>query len=119
MRRGKSPLRFVYMFVFLGMLWTSSGAIHAAEYEIPGDRKASEILPAEILKGPHYRIREVVIADFDLPFGTAGLDFNQDPLQGIADALAAEGRELGEATLAEMDAAWEAAKAGERESVFG
>jgi pilus assembly protein CpaE len=30
---------------------------------------------------------DVVIADFDLPFGTAGLDFNQDPLQGIADAL--------------------------------
>ena len=31
---------------------------------------------------------DVVIADFDLPFGTASLDFNKDPLQGIADALA-------------------------------
>jgi pilus assembly protein CpaE len=29
----------------------------------------------------------VVIADLDLPFGTAGLDFNQDPVQGIADAI--------------------------------
>ena len=28
-----------------------------------------------------------VLVDFDLPFGTAGLDFNQDPIQGIADAL--------------------------------
>ena len=28
-----------------------------------------------------------VIVDYDLPFGTAGLDFNQDPLQGMADAL--------------------------------
>ena len=28
-----------------------------------------------------------VIVDFDLPFGTAGLDFNQDPVQGVADAL--------------------------------
>ena len=27
-----------------------------------------------------------VIADFDLPFGTAGLDFNLDPLQGLAEA---------------------------------
>ncbi|ODR99927.1 CtpF protein [Methyloceanibacter methanicus] len=35
---------------------------------------------------------DVVIADMDLPFGTAGLDFNQDPLQGIADALAAPDR---------------------------
>ena len=35
---------------------------------------------------------DVVIADFDLPFGTAGLNFNQDPLQGIADALASPDR---------------------------
>jgi pilus assembly protein CpaE len=35
---------------------------------------------------------DVVIADMDLPFGTAGLDFNQDPLQGIADALASPDR---------------------------
>jgi pilus assembly protein CpaE len=35
---------------------------------------------------------EVVIADFDLPFGTAGLDFNRDPLNGIVDALAAPER---------------------------
>lgn len=27
------------------------------------------------------------IVDLDLPFGTAGLDFNQDPTQGVADAL--------------------------------
>jgi len=30
---------------------------------------------------------QAVIVDFDLPFGTAGLDFNQDPLQGVVDAL--------------------------------
>ena len=28
-----------------------------------------------------------VIVDYDLPFGTSGLDFNQDPLGGVADAL--------------------------------
>ena len=28
-----------------------------------------------------------VLVDLDLPFGTAGLDFDQDPVQGIADAL--------------------------------
>ena len=31
---------------------------------------------------------EVVLADLDLAWGTAGLDFNQDPAQGIAEALA-------------------------------
>lgn len=29
-----------------------------------------------------------LIVDFDLPFGTAGLDFNQDPLSGIFEAIA-------------------------------
>ena len=36
---------------------------------------------SEVLKS------NVVIADLDLAFGTTGLDFNQDPVQGIADAL--------------------------------
>ncbi len=35
---------------------------------------------------------DAVIADMDLPFGTAGLDFNQDPVQGVFDALSAPER---------------------------
>lgn len=35
---------------------------------------------------------DVVIADLDLPFGTASLDFNQDPPQGIAEAVTAPDR---------------------------
>jgi pilus assembly protein CpaE len=35
---------------------------------------------------------DTAILDLDLPFGTAGLDFNQDPGQGIADALSAPER---------------------------
>jgi pilus assembly protein CpaE len=30
---------------------------------------------------------DAVLADLDLPFGTAGLDYNQDPTQGIAEAV--------------------------------
>lgn len=33
-----------------------------------------------------------VIVDLDIPFGTAGLDFNQDPPQGIAEAVFAPER---------------------------
>lgn len=32
-------------------------------------------------------LQDVLIADLDLPFGTSGLNFNQDPVQGIADAI--------------------------------
>jgi pilus assembly protein CpaE len=35
---------------------------------------------------------DVVVADLDLAFGTAGLDFNQDPTQGIVDAVNAPDR---------------------------
>ena len=35
---------------------------------------------------------DVVIGDFDLAFGTAGLDFNQDPIQGVFDALSSPER---------------------------
>jgi len=35
---------------------------------------------------------DAVIADLDLAFGTTGLDFNQDPVQGIADALSSPDR---------------------------
>ena len=37
-------------------------------------------------------VTDVVIADLDLAFGTTGLDFNQDPVQGIADALSSPER---------------------------
>jgi pilus assembly protein CpaE len=33
-----------------------------------------------------------ILIDMDLPFGAAGLNFNQDPLQGVANALAAPER---------------------------
>ncbi len=35
---------------------------------------------------------DVIIADLDLAFGTTGLDFNQDPVQGIAEALSSPER---------------------------
>jgi pilus assembly protein CpaE len=36
--------------------------------------------------------KATIVADFDLGFGTAGLDFNQDPAQGVADAVFAPER---------------------------
>ncbi|MDB5640916.1 MAG: CtpF protein [Hyphomicrobiales bacterium] len=33
-----------------------------------------------------------ILVDMDMPFGTAGLDFNQDPAQGVADAVFASDR---------------------------
>ena len=35
---------------------------------------------------------EVIVADLDLPFGTANINFDQDPAQGIAEAVFAPER---------------------------
>ncbi|MEM9633514.1 MAG: CpaE family protein [Pseudomonadota bacterium] len=35
---------------------------------------------------------EVAVTDLDLPFGTAGLDYNQDPLQGVYEAVSSPER---------------------------
>jgi pilus assembly protein CpaE len=40
----------------------------------------------------HQLASATVIVDLDLPFGTAGLDFNQDPPQGILEALSSPDR---------------------------
>ncbi|WP_374575450.1 CpaE family protein [Phenylobacterium sp.] len=53
-----------------------------------------------------------ILVDLDLPFGTAGLDFNQDPLQGIADALSQPDR-LDSVLMERM-----MARCGERLSLF-
>ena len=81
---------------------------HLGDLHRPGDRarwarssplSAPKAAPARALSAttpplpsPRRVKSDVVIADLDLPFGTAGLDFNQDPLQGIADALASPER---------------------------
>lgn len=64
------PVGHVYAFVGAKGGVGSSTVCHNAAWTL------SEILKAD-----------VVIADLDLAFGTTGLDFNQDPVQGIADAL--------------------------------
>ncbi len=69
------PVGHVYAFIGAKGGVGSSTVCHNAAWAL------SEVLKAN-----------VVIADLDLAFGTTGLDFNQDPVQGIADALSSPER---------------------------
>jgi pilus assembly protein CpaE len=69
------PVGHVYAFIGAKGGVGSSTVCHNAAWAL------SEIIKAD-----------VVIADLDLAFGTTGLDFNQDPMQGIADALSSPDR---------------------------
>ncbi len=64
------PVGHVYAFVGAKGGVGSSTVCHNASWML------SEVLASD-----------VIVTDFDLAFGTTGLDFNQDPVQGIADAL--------------------------------
>ena len=46
----------------LAMLLLLGGRAGAGEFESPSNRSASEILPVETIKGPHYRIRDKVVS---------------------------------------------------------
>ena len=43
-------------------------------------------------RSPRVADKATIVADFDLAFGTAGLDYNQDPPQSVADAVFAPER---------------------------
>jgi len=51
----------VLCLVVLSVMAATAGVAYAAEYEYPSNRSASAILPAEILAGPHHRVRERVV----------------------------------------------------------
>ncbi len=52
----------VVCLVALAILPATAGVVYAADYEFPSNRSASAILPAEILAGPHHRVRERVVS---------------------------------------------------------
>ncbi len=52
-------------------------------------RRSRTISPG---RSPRSTDMATIIADFDLAFGTAGLDYNQDPPQGVAEAVFAPER---------------------------
>ena len=59
-----------------------AGATSAANYEIPQDRSARDILPQNMLKGPQYRVRDLVVSDGYMHRWTVESDFGPFEVQG-------------------------------------
>ncbi len=59
----------------LPLLCTIASATSAAQFEAPANRKAAEILPAELLKGPNYQVRETVVSYGYMHHWTVDSDF--------------------------------------------
>jgi hypothetical protein len=59
-----------------GIAWGSSS------YEVPTDRRASEILPPNLVSGPHFRVRDRVAPDGYLYRFTVDSDYGSFPVAG-------------------------------------
>jgi hypothetical protein len=64
------------------LLWTVAFAANAAQFEMPSSRKASEILPPELLVGPRYRIQEKVVSYGYMHHWAVGSDFGTFEVTG-------------------------------------
>ncbi len=61
-RQGRWPV--VPAMVSMLLICATATATGAAQLETPANRKAAEILPAELLKGPNHQVRETVAGDY-------------------------------------------------------
>ncbi len=65
----------VPVIVSMLLLGATVSAPSAAQFEAPANRKAAEILPAELLKGPNYQVRETVVSYGYMHHWTVDSDF--------------------------------------------
>ncbi len=84
------------------LLGAAVTATSAAQFEAPTNRKAAEILPAELLKGPNYQVRETVVSYGYMHHWTVDSDFGTFEATGDGAlrslireiyAIAAQGRQ--------------------------
>ncbi len=68
--------------VSMVLLCASVSATSAAQFEVPANRKAAEILPAELLKGPNYQVRETVVSYGYMHHWTVDSDFGTFEVTG-------------------------------------
>ncbi len=62
-KAGFSFLPGLLLFTFLTLIISYGAAIGAANYEIPRDKRASEVLPPNLRSGPHFRVQDRVGVD--------------------------------------------------------
>jgi hypothetical protein len=55
-------MKILALIASLGISLAAAGPIAAAEYETPANRVISDILPADKITGPHYRVQDVVVS---------------------------------------------------------
>ena len=75
MRGWNHHFFIVFTFISLLMLFAAASEVRGEKFETPRNRNVSDILPAEMIKGPHYRIRDKVVSYGYMHHFTVDSDF--------------------------------------------
>jgi len=81
-RLGRKDLSVFALALFVPALFLFAQAVHAQNFEVPANRRASEILPTNVISGPNYRIREEVVTYGYLHSWTVDSDFGTFQVTG-------------------------------------
>lgn len=74
-RTGFSLLPGLLPFLLITLIIATGAALGAANYEAPGAKRASEVLPANLRSGPHFQVQDRVAADGYLLRFTVASDY--------------------------------------------
>jgi hypothetical protein len=62
LKTGQKTFWSAFIFTFLITFFSSPSPVSCKEYEAPQNQRVSDIFPAKVIKGPHYRIRDQVVS---------------------------------------------------------
>jgi hypothetical protein len=80
--RGSQTVAGVSFYVFLAFFLVDGPAWGASPYETPSDKRASEVLPANLRSGPHFAVQDRVAADGYMLRYTVNSDFGTFTVTG-------------------------------------
>ncbi|MDY0038821.1 MAG: hypothetical protein RBS57_00800 [Desulforhabdus sp.] len=78
----RSGIRISACLLFLVIFFALAAAAETIRYERPGNRRASDFLPADMIAGPHYRIQEKVVSYGYMDNFTVDSDFGSFNVTG-------------------------------------
>ena len=82
----------VSMIISIVMLLAATGEVSAGKFETPINRKVSDILPPEMISGPHYRIRDKIVSYGYMHHYTVDSDFGSSACGGAERVISKQGK---------------------------
>ena len=81
-KNPKGLMFATFLFVLLVLLLSPTGGVEAERYDMPHNRRISDILPADQIKGEHYKIQDEVVFEGYMNIFKVGSDYGEFEVTG-------------------------------------